>query len=97
MKFGETEGGFLSRTCSYTITSFIFFTGVTIEEKQMSELTPFFSKFARLSWRTVQIFGDLLLFLAEVVEFDLLSLGRVFYIYLMISNVKGVDQSGDHD
>jgi hypothetical protein len=27
------------------------------------------------------IFGDLLLFLAEVVEFDLLSLGRDGYIY----------------
>jgi hypothetical protein len=36
---------FLSRTCSYKITSFSFYTGVTIEEKQRSELTPFFQQF----------------------------------------------------
>jgi hypothetical protein len=44
-EFGKTERGFLSRTCSYTITSFNFYTGVTVEEKQMSELTPFFQQF----------------------------------------------------
>jgi hypothetical protein len=53
---------FLSRTCSYTITSFIFYTGVTVEEKQMSELTPFFRNSAHLSWRTVQIFRDFFYF-----------------------------------
>jgi hypothetical protein len=35
-----------------------------------------------------QIFGDFLLFLAEVVEFDLENLRRVFFIYVMESNVK---------
>jgi hypothetical protein len=44
-EFGETKGGFLSRTCPYTITSFIFFPGVSIKEKQMSEWTPFLQKF----------------------------------------------------
>jgi hypothetical protein len=35
---------FLSRTCPYTITSFIFFPGVSVEEKQMSVRTPFLQK-----------------------------------------------------
>jgi hypothetical protein len=92
-EIGETEGGFFSRTSSYTITSFIFYTGVTVEEKQMSELTPFFSSSPIFHGGQFQIFGDLLLFLAEVVEFDLLSLGRVFFIYFNESNVQR-DQSG---
>jgi hypothetical protein len=43
-EIGETEGGFSPKN-SYTITSFIFYTGVTVEEKQMSELTPFLQQF----------------------------------------------------
>jgi hypothetical protein len=42
-----------------------------------------------------QIFGDFLLFLAEVVEFDLRNLRRVFFIYCMESNVWGGRR--DHD
>jgi hypothetical protein len=34
----------LSRTCPYTITSFSFFPGVSVEEKQMSVRTPFLQK-----------------------------------------------------
>jgi hypothetical protein len=72
-----------SQKKSYTITSYIFFTGVTIEEKQMSELTPFLQQFAHLSWRQFQIFRDLLLFLAEVVESDFLSLrGDISYLFM---------------
>jgi hypothetical protein len=37
-----------------------------------------------------RIFGDLLLFLAEVVEFDLLSLGRVGSIYFNKKMSKGL-------
>jgi hypothetical protein len=43
-EFGETEGGFLSRTCPYTITSFIFLPGVIIQEKNTSSRTPFSQK-----------------------------------------------------
>jgi hypothetical protein len=35
---------FLSRTCPYTITSFIFFPGVIVEEKHTSVRTPFSQK-----------------------------------------------------
>jgi hypothetical protein len=35
---------FLSRTCPYPITSFIFFPGVIVEEKQTSVRTPFSQK-----------------------------------------------------
>jgi hypothetical protein len=35
-----------------------------------------------------QIFGDFLLFLAEVVELDLGNLRRVLFIYFMESNVQ---------
>jgi hypothetical protein len=35
-----------------------------------------------------QIFGDFLLFLAEVVEFNLGNLRRVLFIYFMESNVQ---------
>jgi hypothetical protein len=63
----------------------------------MSELTPFFSKFGpSFMADSSDFFGDLLLFLAEVVEFDLLSLGRVFFIYCNESNVKR-GSVRDHD
>ena len=53
----------------------------------MFELTPFFNSSARLSWRTVQDFQEFLfLFLAEVVEFDLLILGRFRSIYVNNKN-----------
>jgi hypothetical protein len=79
----------LSRTCSYKITSSILCTGVTSEEKKMSERTPFLQKFSPLFMEDNSGFSTiLLLFLAEVVEFDLLSLGRIFFIYCNESNVK---------
>jgi hypothetical protein len=85
----------LSRTCSYTIKSSILCTGVTDEEKQMSEWTPFLQKFSPFFMEDSSGFSAiLLLFLAEVVEFDLLSLGRIFFIYCNESNVQRGNQSG---
>jgi hypothetical protein len=40
----ENRRRFLSRTCPSTITSFIFFPGVIVEEKQTSVRTPFSQK-----------------------------------------------------
>jgi hypothetical protein len=55
----------------------------------MTEHTPIFQQIQpNLQFH---IFGDLMLFLTEVVESDLLSLGRVFFINFSGSNVKGVD------
>jgi hypothetical protein len=56
---------FLSITCPYTITSFSFFPGVIIEEKQMSVRTPFLQKLGPSFmadssdfWGFVAIFGQ---------------------------------------
>jgi hypothetical protein len=85
----------LYRTCSYTIKSSILCTGVTVEEKHMSEWTPFLQKFGPVFMEDSSGFSTiLLLFLAEVVEFDLLSLRRVFLYIVMNQMCKG-DQSGD--
>jgi hypothetical protein len=39
-----------------------FFTGVTVEEKQRSDLTPFFQQFDQFSWRTVPDFWGFVAF-----------------------------------
>jgi hypothetical protein len=44
-KIWQNQRRFLSSTCPYTIKSFSFFPGVSIEEKQMSVRTPFLQKF----------------------------------------------------
>jgi hypothetical protein len=82
---------------SYTIKSYIFFTGVTVEEKQMSELTPFFSRFDPVF--SSDLFGIYLLFSARRIEFDLLSLRIVFFIYIYVFNrvrVVEPDQKRKH-
>jgi hypothetical protein len=43
-EFGETERGFMSQTCPYTITSFRFFPFFIIEEKITSVRTLFSQK-----------------------------------------------------
>jgi hypothetical protein len=56
----------------------------------MSEWTPFLQKFGpSFMVDSSGFLGILLLFLAEVVEFDLLSLRRVLFIYCDESNVQG--------
>jgi len=69
---------------SYTISSNIFCTGVTVEEKHMSDLTPFFSKFGSVS--SSDLFWIYLLFSDRSIEFDLLSLNIVFFIYIHVCN-----------
>jgi hypothetical protein len=71
---------------SYTITYFIFYTGVTIEEKQMSECTPILSRFDPDF--SSDLLGIYLLFSARMIEFDLLSLRIVFFIYIYVYRVK---------
>jgi hypothetical protein len=60
----------------------------------MSERTPFLQQIRPVfHGGQFQIFGDFLLFLAEVVEFDLGNLRRVLFIYCMESNVqRGISQ-----
>jgi hypothetical protein len=92
MKLEKPKEVFLQKN-SYTITSYIFYTGVTVEEKQMSELTPFFSRFGPVF--SSDLFGIYLLFSARRIEFDLLSLRIVFVIYIYVFNrvrVVGPDQ-----
>jgi hypothetical protein len=50
----------------------------------MSELTPFFSRFDPVF--SSDLFGIYLLFLARRIEFDLLSLRIVFFIYIHVFN-----------
>jgi hypothetical protein len=50
---------FLSRTCPYTIKSFIFFPGVIVEEKTRLFGPLFRRKPVRLSWQTVPNFVGL--------------------------------------
>jgi hypothetical protein len=69
---------------SYTITSYSFCIGVTIEEKWMSELTPFLQQFdPSFMADSSRFLGILFLFLAEVVESDFLSLrGDLSYLFM---------------
>jgi hypothetical protein len=77
---------FFSMKNSYTITYFSFYTGVTIEEKQMSECTPIISRFDPDF--SSDLLGIYLLFSARMIEFDLLSLRIVFFIYIYVYRVK---------
>jgi hypothetical protein len=55
----------------------------------MSVRTPFLQKFGPFFMEDSSGFSTiLLLFLAEVVKFDLLSMGRIFFIYCNESNVQ---------
>jgi hypothetical protein len=82
----EKPKEFLSITFSYTITSLQFFTSITVEEKQMSECTPIFSRFDPVF--SSEILGIYLLFSVRMIEFDLLSLRIVFYIYIYVYRVN---------
>jgi hypothetical protein len=68
-----------------------FFPGVSIEEKHMSVRTPFLQKFGPFVMEDSSGFSAiLLLFLAEVVRFDWMSLGRVHSIYCNKKNAQGL-------
>jgi hypothetical protein len=85
-EIGETKEVFAPYKLIYN-NLLHFYTGVTIEEKHMSELTPFLQQFGQSFMAdSSKIFGDLFLFLAEVVEFDLLSLGE-FVLYSVTSQM----------
>jgi hypothetical protein len=58
----------------------------------MSERTPIFNRFGQIC--SSRFLGICCYLLAEVVESDLLSLGRVFFIYGNDSNVRWLISEG---
>jgi hypothetical protein len=82
----------LSRKWSYKINSFILYTGVSIEEKQMYESTPFFSNLICLSWLKVQDFQGFISIFVRGGWIRPSETGEsLLYIYCNMSNVQGVD------
>jgi hypothetical protein len=83
---------FLSRTCPYTITSFIFFPGVSVEEKKMSVRTPFSQKlgpsFMADSSKFLGIYGY---FWPRRLKPTSETYGEVYPIYSEDFNVKRFD------
>jgi hypothetical protein len=71
---------------------FHFFHNVIFWEIQASESTPIFNSPTLFSWQTVQNFEGFVSIFGQVVEFDLLILGKNFSIYFYNLNVKRVGQ-----
>jgi hypothetical protein len=82
-EFGKPREVFTQDRLIYN-NLFHFSQNVIFWEIQVSELTPIFSSSTLFSWQTVQNFEGFVSIFGQVVEFDLLILGEIIFLYIFI-------------